>query len=99
MRDQRDTLASKLLTLEQELARLRPVHPAAPDDPIERWRSDAKALQFHLRPRGNHSLLLCVLGGTGAGKSTVVNRLLNMNASATSFRRTFTSGAVAIPPN
>src|SRR5437764_7804393 len=39
---------------------------------------------------------MAIIGGTGTGKSTVVNRLLGVGASATSFRRTFTSGAVAI---
>ncbi|MDB5329541.1 MAG: hypothetical protein JWP03_692 [Phycisphaerales bacterium] len=64
---------------------------------VERWRSDAAALRFHLRPRAkNQPLLAAVIGGTGTGKSTVVNRLLGVSASATSFRRTFTSGAVAI---
>jgi hypothetical protein len=69
-----------------------PILPAA-----QRWRSDAAALLFHLRrDTKNASLTLAVLGGTGTGKSTVVNRLLGATVSATSFRRTFTSGAVAI---
>jgi hypothetical protein len=41
-------------------------------------------------------MLIAILGGTGTGKSTLVNRLLGANVTATSFRRTFTSGAVAI---
>ena len=41
-------------------------------------------------------MLVAILGGTGTGKSTLVNRLLGANLTATSFRRTFTSGAVAI---
>lgn len=64
---------------------------------VERWRSDAAALRFHLRPRDQGKpLLLAVIGGTGTGKSTLVNRLLGVDASATSFRRTFTAGPVAI---
>jgi hypothetical protein len=63
---------------------------------LERWRSDAAALRFHLHPPRNAPLLTCVIGGTGTGKSTIVNRLLGVGASATSFRRTYTSGAVAI---
>lgn len=63
---------------------------------VERWRSDAAALGFHLHPPRNAPLLTCVIGGTGTGKSTIVNRLLGVGASATSFRRTYTSGAVAI---
>src|SRR5205814_2177063 len=40
--------------------------------------------------------LVVLLGGTGTGKSTVTNRLLEGNVSAASFKRTFTSGAVAV---
>src|SRR5665213_2540136 len=64
---------------------------------VDRWRSDAAALRFHLRPHDkDRPLLVAVIGGTGTGKSTLVNRLLGASASATSFRRTFTSGAVAV---
>jgi hypothetical protein len=62
-----------------------------------RWRADAAALHFHLQRDTAHAPpVLVVLGGTGTGKSTIVNRLLGTTVSATSFRRTFTSGAVAI---
>jgi hypothetical protein len=68
------------------------IHPA-----IARCRSDAAALRFHLQRRpGSGPLILAVLGGTGTGKSTIVNRILRQTVSATSFRRTFTSGAVAV---
>jgi hypothetical protein len=63
---------------------------------IERWRGDAGAALFHLRPRKGSPMVVCILGGTGTGKSTLVNRILEANFSAASFRRTFTSGAVAI---
>src|SRR5665213_2669362 len=64
---------------------------------VDRWRSDAAALRFHLRPLGEGKpILLAVIGGTGTGKSTLVNRLIGADASATSFRRTFTSGVVAV---
>jgi hypothetical protein len=64
---------------------------------VERWRSDAAALHFHLRRRpGAAPLVTVILGGTGTGKSTIVNRILGQNISATSFRRTYTSGPVAI---
>ena len=61
----------------------------------DRWRSDAAALLYHLR-RSAAGKMLVVLGGTGTGKSTLVNRLLGKEVSATSFRRTFTSGPVAV---
>jgi hypothetical protein len=69
----------------------------------ERWRADAAALRFHLRrgDRGGRSgrTIVAVVGGTGTGKSTLVNRLLNGNLSAASFKRTFTSGPVAVVPS
>jgi hypothetical protein len=94
MRGRSDTLANRLATLEQEVARLRPEFVAA--EALDRWRSDAQALLFHLGNDYRHPPLVALLGGTGTGKSTVVNRLLEADVSATSFRRTFTSGAVAI---
>ena len=64
---------------------------------VERWRADAAALRFHLKRRDeNRPPVVVVLGGTGTGKSTLVNRLLGSNLSASSFRRTFTAGPVAI---
>jgi len=85
-----------LTRLEQLLASLGAHVSASARPAVERWRSDAAALRFHLNPPRNAPLLTCVIGGTGTGKSTIVNRLLGVGASATSFRRTYTSGAVAI---
>ena len=90
-------LQQALTRLDEMLGGLMPrigsgLRPAA-----ERWRADAAALRFHLnRPRSSRPVLVVVLGGTGTGKSTLVNRLLGQGVSATSFRRTFTSGAVAV---
>ena len=83
--------------LDAALLSLAPGLPAGARGPIGRWRADAAALRFHLR-RGPKSgaPLLAIVGGTGTGKSTLVNRLLGRNVSAASFRRTFTSGPVAI---
>jgi energy-coupling factor transporter ATP-binding protein EcfA2 len=70
---------------------------AAARGAAQRWRADAAALRFHLNRRAKAgAALVAVLGGTGTGKSTLVNRLLGANVSAASFRRTFTSGAVAV---
>src|SRR5437763_15415510 len=63
---------------------------------VERWRADAAALRFHLRPPTSGPLLVTVIGGTGTGKSTLVNRLLDRTVSAASFHRTFTSGPDAV---
>jgi len=87
-----------LARLEQLLADVS-AHITSARPALERWRSDAAALRFHLNPPKHGPLLTAVIGGTGTGKSTVVNRLLGVGASATSFRRTFTSGAVAIAGN
>jgi hypothetical protein len=63
---------------------------------IDRWRAEAAAVRFHLRRKKNEPPIVAVLGGTGTGKSTLVNRLLGANLSAASFRRTFTAGPVAL---
>ena len=64
---------------------------------IDRWRSDAQAIRFHLRPdSAGRPPLTAIVGGTGTGKSTLANRITGANLTATSYRRTFTSGAVAI---
>ncbi|HET6247339.1 MAG TPA: GTPase domain-containing protein [Tepidisphaeraceae bacterium] len=95
-------MASRLNQIDAPLARLQHVLAgislsAAMKPAVDRWRSDAAALRFHLRPRdASRPLVVAVIGGTGTGKSTLVNRLLGADASATSFRRTFTSGAVAV---
>jgi hypothetical protein len=64
---------------------------------VDRWRADAGALRFHLRrDEKDGPPVVVVLGGTGTGKSTIVNRLLGADVTAASFRRTFTAGPVAI---
>ncbi|MEP0843285.1 MAG: GTPase domain-containing protein, partial [Phycisphaerae bacterium] len=63
---------------------------------VERWRADAAAACFHLGQPVWDRPATAVLGGTGTGKSTLVNRLLGAEISATSYRRTFTGGPVAV---
>src|SRR5207253_9398538 len=63
---------------------------------IERWRAGAAALRFHLRREKPEPVIVAVLGGTGTGKSTIVNRLVGADVSGASFRRTFTAGAIAV---
>src|SRR2546423_10959332 len=91
------SLESRIASLDKDLASLRAEASAPIATAIERWSTDAAALRFHLRKDGGkHPPLMAILGGTGTGKSTLVNRLLEANVSATSFRRTFTAGALAI---
>src|SRR6476646_9913845 len=96
MADSLDKLQSLWSQMEEQIARLRGT-PAVGAEMILRWRSDARALLFHLRRQKHDQPALAVLlGGTGTGKSTITNRLLEANISAAAFRRTFTSGPVAV---
>jgi GTPase Era involved in 16S rRNA processing len=63
---------------------------------LQRWQTEADAILFHLRRNNPRPMIVCILGGTGTGKSTLVNRLLQADLSASSFRRTFTAGPVAV---
>ena len=91
----RPRLTTALAALRRELAAL---DQAALGRNVERSLLDLDALRFHLdappaRP------IVALLGGTGTGKSTLSNRLLGTADSpvtASSFRRTFTAGPVAI---
>lgn len=90
-------LDSTLSGLDNALTSLRAKTSGPIATAVDRWRSDAQAIRFHLRDDADdRPMLVAILGGTGTGKSTLVNRLLGANLTATSFRRTFTSGAVAI---
>jgi hypothetical protein len=83
--------------LEGALAGLRAKTSGVVATAVDRWRSDAEAIRFHLGDSAEgRPMLVAILGGTGTGKSTLVNRLMGTNVTATSFRRTFTAGAVAI---
>src|SRR5215217_328741 len=62
---------SKLQALDQLLLSLRTSGQLK--DALGRWRAAAGALRFHLRDRGKRPPIVAVLGGTGTGKSTIVN--------------------------
>ncbi|MGA3068267.1 MAG: hypothetical protein ABSF29_15590 [Tepidisphaeraceae bacterium] len=86
---------SRLSAVTTAVEALRPRAPLqAPA--IHRWQADAAAATFHLNRDDKSPLLVCLLGGTGAGKSTILNRILHAELSAADFRRTFTAGAVAV---
>jgi hypothetical protein len=67
----------------------------APQQAIERFRADAEAARFHLNRGDGGPVIVALIGGTGTGKSTLFNRILGSDLTATSFRRTFTAGPVA----
>jgi hypothetical protein len=68
---------------------------------IDRALIDLGALEFHLGPMPQR-MIITLLGGTGTGKSTLANRLLEARDeefTASNFRRTFTAGPVALVGN
>lgn len=88
-------------SLDNHLAAIQTALAALPRRPgryptIDRLLSDLAAARFHLRRPDRMPPLLAILGGTGTGKSTLLNRLLGADLTATSFRRTFTAGPVAV---
>lgn len=95
----RPRLISALSALRGELASLDRAGPAAAlAAGVDRALLDLDALRFHLDPPPPRPVLV-LLGGTGTGKSTLTNRLLqtvDAPVTASSFRRTFTAGPVAI---
>ncbi len=75
---------------------------ASIDGPESNVADLAQAAAFVANPPADGPRLVVLLGGTGAGKSTLVNRLIGVTDRGegaivgTSFRRTFTSGPVAV---
>lgn len=90
-----EKLSTPLQRLDAAMLALHGRLSVAAKTAIERWRAQAAALQFHLQPVEGPTITV-VLGGTGTGKSTLVNRLIGATVTAASFRRTFTAGPVAV---
>ncbi len=85
----------KLAALGKQLAALPPAAATRHAAALDRIGADADAAGHHLsRPAGARPVV-ALLGGTGTGKSTLMNRLVGRDVSATSFRRTFTEAPVA----
>jgi hypothetical protein len=93
--DGSEKLSSQLQRLDQALLKYAAALTAPAAKSISVWRSDAAALLFHLNPPVGVPVTV-IIGGTGTGKSTLVNRLVRHQVTAASFRRTFTSGPVAV---
>src|SRR5215208_3361694 len=102
-----ENLEPLLSRLDGLLSSAAPHLPGPRRGAVERWRADSDALRFHLRhfaervdgrraASGQRPPLVAVIGGTGTGKSTLVNRLLGREITAASYRRTYTSGAIAL---
>ncbi len=89
-------LLSRLDELDERLAQLRASASGSALIALDRFRLDASAARFHLRSGSHRPMLVAIVGGTGTGKSTLANRLIGADVTATSFRRTFTAGAVAV---
>ncbi|MCC6238998.1 MAG: GTPase domain-containing protein [Phycisphaerales bacterium] len=87
-----EQLASQLQSLLMELG----VADDAMTRAIAHARRDLSAFQFHLTYSGPP--LVALLGGTGTGKSTLLNRLLGKTISAASTLRTYTAGPIAVAP-
>src|SRR5690349_5835110 len=101
LRTSANSIDSKLSTLATAIESLRTSSSSSITPAIERFTADLSAARFHLKRdvTKHEPIILAVLGGTGTGKSTLVNRLLNAEThplTASSFRRTFTAGPVAI---
>lgn len=94
MRSTNTVIANSLNALDAQLASLR--SGASSAAAIQRWRGEAAAVLYHISARAGARPVVVVLGGTGTGKSTLVNRLLNCEVTAASYRRTFTAGIVAV---
>lgn len=77
-------------------AQLAGVRAASVGKAVERIRGDSAAIKFHLSATPGGKPIVAIIGGTGTGKSTLVNRLLGADVTASSFRRTFTAGPIAI---
>lgn len=89
-------LGDGLQELQQAVSTLdRPLQPAV-RAALNRVLNDLAATRYHIERDPSKPPVVVVLGGTGTGKSTLVNRLLEGELSATSFRRTFTAGVLAI---
>jgi hypothetical protein len=101
LRTSASSIDSKLSSLATAVKSLRASASSLILPSIDRFSADLAAVRFHLQRQvtTHEPLILAVVGGTGTGKSTLVNRLLGAEqapVTAASFRRTFTAGPVAV---
>lgn len=91
-----DNLRPAIQRIDALLSRETAALPPSARKAIDRFRADAAAALFHMDDHKHAAPIVALLGGTGTGKSTVVNRLMQAELSAASLRRTYTAGAIAI---
>lgn len=87
-------LIAQLDRLESNFSRLGHHRPGAVMGGVDGLRSFSAALRFHLLRQQGDAAIVALIGGTGTGKSTLVNRLLGAQVSDASFLRTYTAGAI-----
>ncbi|MEM8875959.1 MAG: GTPase domain-containing protein [Planctomycetota bacterium] len=75
------------------VSRPRKLAPAR-QEAIAALTVQAAALRFHATRTSGDTPVVALVGGTGTGKSTLINRLVGTQVSQSSFRRTFTAGPV-----
>src|SRR5262245_4087805 len=90
-----NSMSAKLSSLQTAVTALHATAPVA--QAIARLTFEVEAARFHLMRdlSKDRPAIIAVLGGTGTGKSTLVNLLLDARdhpITAASFRRTFTAG-------
>jgi hypothetical protein len=95
MAARRDQLSSVLSRLQTLVVSSQSERIGAVGGALNRVAADVAATRFHLASPAAKPIL-AIVGGTGTGKSTLLNRLFAAELSAASFRRTFTSGPVAV---
>jgi hypothetical protein len=89
------SLEASLRTLDEQLAALRG-GASGVGSAIDRFRAGRGGVAVPFARSKVAAPIVAILGGTGTGKSTLLNRLLGSDVSRASFRRTYTAGAIAV---
>lgn len=91
------SILNKISQLDNALTRLVDQYDISDwTNAVHRVRDELKVVRFHLNRQPDDPSVICLLGGTGIGKSTLMNRMMDAQVSASSFRRTFTGGVIVV---